>query len=128
MYNKIFLIKKGKLLLDIPIISFEIFDKDFNPSPIIYSDMLEIVIDYKDNGNGTFLSLNDFGTELILYSLDTVKCIYLSRFRLETTAIYDEKFVIKISFKDVKYTDLFTIPELKNVYRDIQINKILNDV
>ena len=126
MYNRLFLIKKGEIFLDTPIISFEIFDKDFNSSPIIYSDMLEITIDYKDGG--TFLSLNDFGMELILYSLDTVECIYLPNFRLETTVMYDEKLIIKITFRDVKYTDLSIIPELKHLYRDIQINKILNDV
>lgn len=124
--NRLILIKKDKVFLDTPIISFEIFDKDFNSSPIIYSDMLEITIDYKDGG--TFLSLNDFGTELILYSLDTVECIYLPNFRLETTVMYDEKLIIKINFRDVKYTDLSIIPELKHLYRDIQINKILNDV
>jgi hypothetical protein len=42
--------------------------------------------------------------------------------------MYDEKLIIKITFRDVKYTDLSIIPELKHLYRDIQINKILNDV
>ena len=121
MYNRLFFLKKGEIFLDIPIISFDLY----NNYPLNYSDILEIIIDYKVFSPLPPIYLDK---ELILYSLDNIDCIYLHEFFVKNYVIYNEKLIFKISFKKIRHTDLSLFPKLKNVYRDIQINKIINDV
>jgi len=128
MINRIIIRNSERIILDIPIVEFDIFEKDIELNR--YSNLLELTLNYKDGGDLINWWDNNplYRTELILYSLEKVECINIIRFTIEQTSLYNDLFHIKIHYRDFLITNLSIIPELKSLYRDIQINKILNDV
>jgi len=128
MINRIIIRSSEQIILDIPIVEFDIFEKDIELDR--YSNLLELTLNYKDGGDliHWYDNTPSYRTELILYSLKKVECVSIARFTIEQTSLYDDLFHIKIHYRDFLNTNLSIIPELKSLYRDIQINKILNDV
>lgn len=128
MINRIIIRSSEQIILDIPIVEFDIFFKDIELDR--YSNLLELTLNYKDGGDliHWYDNTPSYRTELILYSLEKVECVSIERFTIEQTSLYDDLFHIKIHYRDFLNTNLSIIPELKSLYRDIQINKILNDV
>jgi hypothetical protein len=128
MINRIIIRNSERIILDIPIVEFDIFEKDIELNG--YSNLLELTLNYKDGGDliHWYDNTPSYRTELILYSLEKIECVSIARFTIEQTSLYDDLFHIKIHYRDFLNTNLSIIPELKSLYRDIQINKILNNV
>jgi hypothetical protein len=128
MINRIIIRNSERIILDIPIVEFDIFEKDIELDR--YSNLLELTLNYKDGGDliHWYDNTPSYRSELILYSLEKIECVSIERFTIEQTSLYDDLFHIKIHYRDFLNTNLSVIPELKSLYRDIQINKILNNV
>lgn len=128
MLSRIIIRNSERIILDIPIVEFDIFEKDIELNR--YSNLLELTFNYKDGGDliNWWDNTPLYRTELILYSLEKIECICITRFTIEQTSLYNDLFHIKMHYRDFLHTNLSIIPELKSLYRDIQINKILNDV
>jgi len=128
MYNRLLIKDNSNVYLNFPIYSVYI---DINSHDSLYSysnPYLEISMDYKNGGDLLdCYSNNPYSLEMVLSSLEDTKCISIRFFTLRSS-FYDNTYILKVEYRKLKNTDISEYPDLKSLYREIKINKILNNV
>lgn len=131
MYNKLVLIDNHhkKVICNIPI-SYKIHKPNFWCSS--YGSILQIFASFnKSSPLVKYLNSKPNSSKtLILFSMKTTNCIYINQFKIISASLLSSlnSYSINLEFFKIFNGKIGDFPEVKNIYREIKINNILNDL